>query len=97
VASMPRLRVVFREIVNHEVTQPPGAFDCYHPAQRFRGFPVLSRSWEAAMITRSMLSRLIITLGMLALCALSASAWRTQKPSKRLGGNISLALAIGER
>jgi hypothetical protein len=49
------------------------------------------------MITRSMLSRLILTLGMLAVCAILASAWRTPKLSKQPADNVALALAIGER
>jgi len=49
------------------------------------------------MVTRSMLSRLVLTLGMLAVCALLASAWRAPKLSKQPSSNVALALAIGER
>jgi len=48
------------------------------------------------MVTRSMLSRLVLTLGMLAVCVLLASAWRTPKLSKQLPANVALALSIGE-
>ena len=49
------------------------------------------------MVTRSMLSRLILTPGLLAVCAFLASAWRTPRLRKQTGGNVALAFAIGER
>ena len=86
-----------RSIVNYDVTSPPSAFDRYPPAHGFRGFLVASRSWNAAMLTRAMLSRLLLTLGLLAICALLASAWRAPMLHKKSPANFALALATGDR
>ena len=49
------------------------------------------------MITRSMLSRLILTLGLLAVCAILASAWRTPALRKQPPVRVAVALVIGGR
>jgi len=49
------------------------------------------------MVTRSMLSRLVLTLGLLAVCAFLASTWRTPKLRKQPLASVAVALAIGAR